>query len=72
MDYRRVRRGEGLVAGRRGGDQARLLFHGHWHHRNHEHIDPAGTEVCGLNEEGRSGWAAVLDLAEMQARWIEP
>ena len=32
----------------------------------------ASTEVYGLNEEGRSGWAAVLDLDEMQARWIEP
>ena len=50
----------------------RVLFHGHWHRRNHEHIGPAGTEVYGLNEEGRSGWAAVLDLVEMHARWIEP
>ena len=50
----------------------RVLFHGHWHRRNHEHISPADTEVYGLNEEGRSGRAAVLDLDEMQARWIEP
>lgn len=50
----------------------RLLFHGHWHRRNHEHIRPADTEVYGLNQEGRSGWAAVLDLDEMHAHWIEP
>ena len=34
-------------------------------------IGPVGTEMCGLDAEGRSGWVAVLDLDEVQARWME-
>ena len=44
-----------------------LPFHGHWHHANHERIRPADIDVYGLKHEGHTGWAAVLDLDEMQA-----
>lgn len=48
-----------------------LLFHGHWHHANRERIRPADTEVYGLKHEGLPGWAAIVDLAEMQADWLQ-
>ena len=48
-----------------------LLFHGHWHHANHERIRPADTEVYGLKHEGHTGRAAVLDLDELQADWLQ-
>ena len=48
-----------------------LLFHGHWHHANHERIRPADTEVYGLKHEGHTRWAAVLDLDELQADWLQ-
>ena len=39
-----------------------LVFHGHWHQTNHEHIRDGDTEVFGLNRDGSAGCIAVLDL----------
>ena len=42
--------------------EPRLVFHGHWHQSNHEHIRDGDTEVFGLNRDGRAGCIAVLNL----------
>ncbi|MCY3954201.1 MAG: metallophosphoesterase [bacterium] len=39
-----------------------LVFHGHWHQSNHEHVRGGVTEVFGLNRDGNAGCIAVLDL----------
>ena len=44
-----------------------LVFHGHWHQPNREHIVASPTDVVGLAEDGRPGSAAVLDLATLTA-----
>ena len=50
----------------------RLVFHGHWHQRNHEHLRGGATEVFGL-ADGAASWsncAAVLDTAPLRAAYL--
>ena len=44
-----------------------LLFHGHWHQTNHEHIRDGNTGVFGLNRDGHTGNIAILNLDELSA-----
>ena len=44
-----------------------LLFHGHWHQTNHEHICDGNTQVFGLNRDGQPGNIAILNLDELSA-----
>ena len=41
-----------------------LVFHGHCHQSNHEHIRDGDTEVFGLNRDGKAGSIAVLHLED--------
>ena len=41
-----------------------LVFHGHWHQSNFDHIRDGHTEVFGLNRDGKSDNIALLDLHE--------
>ena len=48
-----------------------VVFHGHWHQTNHEHIRDGATEVFGLDRDGKGGCIAVLDLADLgSARFV--
>ena len=49
----------------------RLVFHGHWHHPNREHLAGTGAEVIGLDADGRPGSAAVLDLEALTATIVD-
>ena len=51
------------------GSGPRLVFHGHWHERNHEHIRDGDTEVFGLDRDGRVGCFAVLDLGDLRGAY---
>lgn len=50
----------------------RLVFHGHWHQTNHEHIRDGDTEVFGLNRDGRAGNVAILDLDDLASAHYTP
>ncbi len=45
----------------------RLVFHGHWHHPNRDHLAGTGADVIGLDHDGWPGSAAVLDLEALTA-----
>ena len=52
--------------------EPRLVFHGHWHQRNHERIRGGATEVVGL-ADGAEAWsdcAAVLHTAPLRAGYL--
>ena len=49
----------------------RLVFHGHWHHPNREHLAGTGAEVIGLDHDGWPGSAAVLDLEALTATIVD-
>lgn len=49
-----------------------VVFHGHWHQTNHEHIRDGDTEVFGLNRDGRAGCIAVLGLDQSSGAYITP
>ena len=49
----------------------RLVFHGHWHYANREHLADTGAEVIGLDADGWPGCAAVLDLEAFTATIVE-
>ena len=49
-----------------------IVFHGHWHQRNHEHLDGTTSEVFGLAADGWPGCAAVLDTAARRAAYLAP
>ena len=49
-----------------------LVFHGHWHERNHEHIGDGNTEVFGLNRDGTAGCIAILDLNDHSGAYFSP
>ena len=51
------------------GTEPRLVFHGHWHQRNHERIRGLDTEVFGLANDGRDGSMAILDLGDLSATY---
>ena len=51
------------------GTEPRLVFHGHWHERNHERIRRRKTEVFGLAHDGRPGCFAVLDLGDLRGAY---
>ena len=52
--------------------EPRLVFHGHWHQTNHEHICDDNTEVFGLNRDGRAGNVAILDLDDPSGAYTTP
>ena len=49
----------------------RLVFHGHWHYANREHLADTGADVIGLDADGWPGCAAVLDLEAFTATIVE-
>ena len=49
----------------------RLVFHGHWHYANREHLGGTGADVIGLDADGWPGCAAVLDLEAFTATIVE-
>ena len=52
--------------------EPRLVFHGHWHQRNHARIRGGGAEVFGL-ADGAEAWAdcaAVLHTAPLRAGYL--
>ena len=51
------------------GTEPRLVFHGHWHQRNHERLRAVDTEVFGLANDGRDGCMAILDLRDLSGAY---
>ena len=49
-----------------------LVFHGHWHQTNHEHIRGGNTEVFGLDRDGRAGCIAIVDLDDHSGAYLTP
>ena len=49
----------------------RLVFHGHWHDANREHLGGADADVISLDADGWPGSAAVLDLAALTATIVD-
>ena len=60
---------QGLLQDAVEGTEPRLVFHGHWHERNHEHIRDGDTEVFGLDRDGRVGCFAVLNLGDLSGAY---
>ena len=54
------------------GTEPHLVFHGHWHQRNHEHIGDHNTEVFGLDRDGRAGCIAIVDLDDRSGAYLTP
>ena len=51
------------------GTEPRMVFHGHWHQRNHERLRGLDTEMFGLANDGRDGHMAILDLGDLSAAY---
>ena len=49
-----------------------LVFHGHWHQTNHDHIRDGNTEVFGLNRDGHAGCIAILSLGDRSGAYLAP
>ena len=54
------------------GTKPHLVFHGHWHQTNHEHIRGGNTEVFGLNRDGRASCIAIVDLDDHSGAYLTP
>ena len=47
-----------------------LVFHGHWHQANREHIRGGATDVFGLANDGQAGYLAALSLNDLDAAYM--
>ena len=47
-----------------------IVFHGHWHQRNHVQLPGTASEVFGLAADGWPGCAAILDTAAQRAGYL--
>ena len=50
--------------------QPGIVFHGHWHQRNHVRLPGTTSEVFGLAADGSPGCAVVLDTASQRAHYL--